>query len=225
LEHGHGEADNTTGGGIGGLSLDRLIFDVASQSVIEIPFFVIELERNRSHVAFGEQLFHLTGVRIGECYKRFLGAPQVERRGVPLHGLFETLDVAVHVSVQQPQEQAEMLRIALMRSGGHQQIVIRHAGEVLAKLVCERLLVGAGSRHFMSFIYDDEIPRTAEQAVAGILDPRHPRDGGDDLILVLPGICAVVGTQDIATDDLEFLPKLILHLPLPLERQIRGRDD
>ena len=66
---------------------------------------------------------------------------------------------------------------------------------------------------------------TAEQAFLGVLDPRNPRDGRDDLIFVLPRIRAVIRAKHVAPDDLEILTKFILHFALPLEGQIGGRDD
>ena len=57
----------------------------------------------------------------------------------------------------------------------------------------------------------------AEQALLGVLDPRDPGDRRDDLVLVLPGVLAVVGAEDVAADDLELLAELVLQLALPLE--------
>ena len=144
---------------------------------------------------------------------------------MPSHRFFKALDVAVDVAVEQFQEQAEVLRVALVRRGRHQQVVVGHRRERLAELVGERLLVGAVGAHLVRFVDDDEIPVAAEQAFLGVLDARDPGDRRDDLVLVLPGIRAVVGAQHVAADDLEVLAELVLHFALPLEGEIGRRDD
>jgi len=65
----------------------------------------------------------------------------------------------------------------------------------------------------------------AEKAFLGVFDAGDPRDGGEDLVLVLPGVGAVVGAEDVATDDFEVLAELVLHFALPLEGETGRRDD
>ncbi len=77
----------------------------------------------------------------------------------------------------------------------------------------------------MRLVHDDEVPVAAQQAFVGVLDARDPGDGGDDLVLLLPGVRAVVGAQDVAADDLEVLAELVLHFALPLEGEVGRRDD
>lgn len=66
---------------------------------------------------------------------------------------------------------------------------------------------------------------TAEETLLCILNARDPRNRGDELVFVLPRIGTVVGPQDVAADDFEVLPKLVLHLALPLERETGWGDD
>ena len=141
------------------------------------------------------------------------------------HRLFEALHVAVDVPVEQRQEEAEVLRVALVRRGRHQQVVVGHLGERLAELVGERLLVGAVGAHLVRLVDDDQVPVAAEQALLGVLDARDPGDRRDDLVLLLPGVRAVVGAQHVAADDLEVLAELVLQLALPLEGEVGRRDD
>ena len=118
-----------------------------------------------------------------------------------------------------------MLGIALVRRGRHQQEMVRHLGQFGAEPVgVGRMILGA-SAHLVGFIDDDQIPARTEQAFAGVFDNRDPGDGRDDLIVFLPGVLAVVGPQRGPSDDLELLAELVGHFPLPLERQVGGRDD
>ena len=77
----------------------------------------------------------------------------------------------------------------------------------------------------MGLVDDDEVPARAEQALPGVLDARDPRDRRDDLVAFLPGVLAVVGAEHVAADDLEVLAELVLQLALPLEGEVRRRDD
>ena len=141
------------------------------------------------------------------------------------HRLLEALHVAIDVAVEQLEEQAEVLRVALVRRRRHEEVVIGHCRQRLAELVGERLLVAAGGAHLVRLVHDDEVPVAAEQAFLGVLDARDPGDRGDDLVLVLPGVRAVVGAEDVAADDFEVLAELVLHLALPLEGEVGRRDD
>ena len=141
------------------------------------------------------------------------------------HGLIEALYVAVNVLVEQRQEEAEILRVPLMRRGRHQEIVVRHLGQGLTQLVGEGFLVGAVSAHFVGFVDDDQIPVAPQQRFLRVIHAGNPRNGSDDLVFLLPRIHPVVGAEHVAADHLEALPELVLEFPLPLERQIGGRHD
>jgi len=69
------------------------------------------------------------------------------------------------------------------------------------------------------------IPLAAEQTVLGIIDGGDPTHRGDDLVLLLPGVAAVVGAEHVAPDHIELLPELVLQFPLPLEGQVGRGDD
>ena len=144
---------------------------------------------------------------------------------MPAHRLLEALHVAVDVAVEEREKQAEVLRVALVGRRRHQQVVVGALGKRLAELEGERLLLVAVGTHLVGLVHDDEIPAAAEQALLGVLDPRDPRHRGHDLVLLLPGVLAVLASEDLAAHHLEGFPELVLHLPLPLEREIRGRND
>ena len=112
-----------------------------------------------------------------------------------------------------------------MRRGSHQQVVVGHRGERLAELVGEGLVVRTGRTHFVGLVHDDQVPVAAEQTVRGVRDARDPRYRRDDLVLLLPGVHPVVGPEHVTPDDLECFPELILQFALPLEGQVRRRDD
>jgi len=105
---------------------------------------------------------------------------------------------------------------------GHKQVVIGHPGKRLAEPIGVGLTVFAGGAHLVGLIHDDEVPTGAEQAFAGVLDERDPRDGRDELVAFLPGVLAVVGPQHVAADDIELFAELVGQLALPLEGQVRG---
>jgi hypothetical protein len=167
---------------------DRLIFHIARQGIVEVPLVLIDTEPHGLHVSFGEQWFHLASVGIGECDQGFLGAAQIKGGTIPMHGLLQAFHVAVHVTVQQFQEEAEILWVTLVRGGGHQQVVVGHRGQGFTQAVSEGLLIGTVGAHLVRFVYNDEVPVAAQEAVLGIVDAGDPRDGGDDLVLLLPGV-------------------------------------
>ncbi len=77
----------------------------------------------------------------------------------------------------------------------------------------------------MGFIDDDQVPLATQQAFVGVLDPRDPGNGRNDLVLLLPRVRAVVGAEYVAANHLEVLAEAVFHFPLPLEGEIRRGDD
>ncbi len=77
--------------------------------------------------AFGEDLLRYPGA-IGPPFReidhRFLGSAQVEGRTAAIHRVPDGLHVGIGVGVQQLQEEAEVLRVALVRSGRQQQKMV-----------------------------------------------------------------------------------------------------
>ncbi len=77
----------------------------------------------------------------------------------------------------------------------------------------------------MRLVDDHEIPARTEQAFAGVFDERHPGNGSDDLVSLLPRVLAVVCPQHVAANDFKLLAELVRHFALPLKREICGCDD
>ena len=175
LEHRHDEADGPARRRVVGRGADRLVLDVAGQGVVEVELLVVQLERGRLDLALREQLLDLAGVRVGEGDQGLLGPPQVERGVAAPHGVFQALDVAVDILVEQRQEPAEVFGVPLVRRGRHQQVVVGHAGERFAEPVGERLAVVGVGAHLVGLVDDDEVPMRAEQALLGVLDRGRPR--------------------------------------------------
>ena len=117
----------------------------------------------------------------------------VEGSVVPGHRLFQATYVGIHVLVEQFEEQAEVLGVALAGRGRHEQVVVGEPRQRFAKLVGQRLLVLAVRAHLVGLVHDHEIPVATQQAVFGVLDAGHPRHGRDRLILLLPRVAAVIG--------------------------------
>jgi len=74
LQHRHLETKNVGLHVLGGGGLDRLVFDVARERVVEVELVTIELELGSAHVAIGEELLDLAGLGIGKRDEGFLQA-------------------------------------------------------------------------------------------------------------------------------------------------------
>ena len=72
-----------------------------------------------------------------------------------LHGLFQALYVAVDITIEKSEKEAEVLRVPLVRRSRHEQVVVGAVRQSLAKLICKGLLVCAVCTHLVSFINDD----------------------------------------------------------------------
>ena len=85
---------------------------------------------------FVKSLLDLAGLGIGERNQGFLGPAQVERAPRARRiACLQALDVAVDVAVEQREEEAEVLGVALVRRGRHQQVVVGHLRQRFAQLV------------------------------------------------------------------------------------------
>ena len=155
----------------------------------------------------------------------FLGSPQIERGFVLAQGTLQAFDAAVDVGIEQREEPAEVVRIALVWRGRHQQEMVRHLRESFAQTISVSLTVVGWSAHFVGFVHNYEIPTRPQQTFASIFDHRNPRDRRDDLIPFLPWVLPVVRPQHVSANDIELLAKLVRHFPLPLKRQAGRRDD
>ena len=124
-------------------------------------------------------------------------------------------------AIQQRQEPAEVLGIALVRRGRHQAESGRSSSTGLAQPVGIGLVVLGLGAHLVGLVDDHQVPARAEQAFAGVLDQRDPGDRRDDLVALLPRVLAVVGPEHVAANDVELFAKLVGQFSLPLEREVR----
>src|SRR5262249_44477032 len=89
----------------------------------------IQIERRGVNKSVGKQLLYLSILRIREGNQCFFCAPEIKRRVVSPHRLFEALHIAVNVAIQQFEEKAEVLWIALVRRRRRQEQVVGHSGD------------------------------------------------------------------------------------------------
>src|SRR5205807_10649189 len=85
LQHRHCERQSTTARRIFLGSFDRLIFDVAGQSVVEIVFLTVEIEGRRFYNAVGEEFLYVPCLRVWKRNEGFFCSAQIERRVVSAH--------------------------------------------------------------------------------------------------------------------------------------------
>ena len=225
LEHRHLEADGPAAGGAVARGGDGLILHVVGERVVNIELLGRELEIGRPDFSVAVELVGMASVGIGEGRQGLLDPPQVERSGLRRHRRLKALDVAVDVFVEEGEEPSEMLRVALVRRGRHEEIVVGHLRKGPTEAVgVGRVVVVAGA-HLVGLVDDDEIPPRTEQALTGVFLDRRPGDARDDLVILLPGVLAVVGPERGPADELELLAELVRHFALPLKGEIRRSDD
>src|SRR6266545_4303490 len=94
----HREADRTPTSRLVGRGADRLVLDVSRKPFVEVELLLIEVKGDGVGFPLGEELPHDSRFRVGEADEGFLRAPQIERRALPTHRLFE----AAHVPVEVP---------------------------------------------------------------------------------------------------------------------------
>jgi hypothetical protein len=200
-----------------------LVLDVARQCVVERKLRAVQIKPHRPYLPVGEETAHLARLRVGEGDQRFFGAAEVEGGVIALDRLFQAAHVAVHIPVQELQEEAEVIRVPFMGRAGQEQEMVGLPGEEFPQPVALRLVLRVAGAHPMGLVHDDQVPGGATQTLQDVL-PLRPVHRGDDLGTVLPGVDAVGGFQVLAPQDVKPFPETVPHLPLPLEGQV-GRDD
>ena len=123
LEHRHGESQRPCLRRVTGRSLDGLVLHVPGECIVEVVLLAVEVEPGGAYVPVGEELAG-DAVLVREADQGFLRATEVEGGLVPVHGLLEAAHVAVDISVQEGEEESEVLGVALVRGGRHQQVVV-----------------------------------------------------------------------------------------------------
>ena len=214
--------------------------DLQGEADIDAPLFVLLRE------ALGA--VHLLAHVVGDLgVERRLGAGQLivdgvsatfgkQRRAVELEQLL--LGEAAHhvggvglvdaiaeasletVTVQQGHEELEVLFLAVVRGGGHEQKVTAVSAQNAAKVVALgvfHLITEEGGGHAVGFVADDQIPlgRRPEPGLEVVVPAQHI-ESGDQQVVLLEGIAAARSLDHIAGQDVEAEPEFVGQLVLPL---------
>ena len=163
-------------------------------------------------------------VPLREVDHRLLRAPQVERSASGIHRLPDRPHVGVGVAVEELEKEREVLRIPLVRRRGQQQDVVGRIPQQLAQLVALALVRLVARRHPMGLVHDDQIPVHLSQAGQDLLALRQIQRR-HHLRLLHPLVHAELRSQLAPLQHDERLVELLLQLALPLEREVRRRDD
>ena len=224
----HQEADRAgarvlaLGRGAGALALHE-----ARHVAVEVELRAVDLEIDRVRDALGEDRLGGPGaVRppLGEVDHRLLGAAQVEGRAPAVHRFADRLHVGVGVGVEELQEQAEVLRIALVRRRREQQHVVRAVAQQLAEPVAQALVRLVRGRHAVRLVDDHEVPMNLPQPGKDF-GPLRQVERRDDPIAFQPLVHAELVADVLALHDQELRVELLLQFALPLEGEVGRADD
>ena len=215
----HGAGALVVAQGVGAV---ELVAHVVRHGFVEAGFGSGEPVRHRVRDAFGEERCAV------ELQQRFLhhAAHEVGR----VHLVDAIAEAALEaVWVQQREEELEVLLLAVVRRGGHQQEVAGDAGEQLAQPVA----LGVGDLaaeevrgHLVRFVAHHQVEaalRGRQQGlqllVAGqLVQPR------DDQIPFGEPVAACSGAHALAGENLELQVEAAAEFVLPLFRQAAGAD-
>ncbi len=132
------------------------------------------------------------------------------------------------VGVEQREEQLEVLLLAVVRRGRHQQEMARLRPELFGQLEAARLLqfvteeVGG---ELVRLVEHDEIPASGAELLLQVFVARHLVEPNDEVINVLKRIAARGGCFQVVCKDAEFQTELLEHFLAPLIDQAAGGDD
>ena len=84
------------------------------------------------------------------------------------------LQVVLCAAVVQAQEHAEVARVALVRRGRHQQVVVRQFRQPLAELIGQRLVLVVRGAQLVRLVHDHQVPAAAQQAQAAATAAAEP---------------------------------------------------
>ena len=135
------------------------------------------------------------------------------------------------VAVEQRHEELEVLLLAVVRRGRHQQEVAGERPEQLAELVALGVLDLAAEdrgRQLVRLVADDEVPAAVGRLQLGlhVLVARQLVEAGDDAGCVSRNQLPVRGRLELVVgEDLEVQVEAAAQLVLPLLGQAAGADD
>ncbi len=187
LIEGHQEADGA-GARVVALrcGLRTLLFHEACDVAVQLELRPVDLEFHGTRDALCEDGARgpgAVGLPLWEIDHRLLGAAQVEGRPPAVHGLADGADVGIGVRVEELEEEAEILRIALVRRGRQQQHVIGCVPQELAQLVAQTLVGFVCGRHAVRFVHDDKVPVDLAQTGEDLVPLGEVERGDDPLLL------------------------------------------
>ena len=132
------------------------------------------------------------------------------------------------VAVQQREEELEVLLLAAVRGGGHEQQVARDVAEQLAEQEALGLLELAAEvvrAHAVRLVDDHEVPLGLRKLGLQVLVARELIHARDEQRVLLERRRPEHGLAELRREDLEREPELQVQLVLPLVDETAGRDD
>ena len=207
------------------LGLVEVVLHVAGHTVVEFAFGFGEPEAHAVHVAWRED-----GASIEVAH--ILLEPPYEDRIVPgLNRGLQQFLAGEEARSQQIQEEAEILFIAFVGRCREEQQMLGLLGEHLTGAIAFSFFYPALllsliqiSAHLVRLVHDHQVPTHAAQAFAALI-LLDKVDGGDAVVMLLPGVGTPGIVEDAPIHDGEGLTKPLLHLPLPLVLEMPRRND
>ena len=134
------------------------------------------------------------------------------------------------VAVEQRQEELEVLFLAVVRRGGHQQEMAREPGEELAEPVALRVLDLAAEkrgRELVRLVADDEIVAAVRGAelLLHVFVARQLVEAGDAEVVFQKPIAGAGGLELVVGQDLERQMEAPMQFVLPLFDKAAGAND
>lgn len=167
LVEGHQEADRA---GARVLALGRgpgtFALHEARHVAIEVELCPVDVKVHRMGDALREDLLGSPGpirAPLGKVDHRLLGAAKVEGCPAAVHRLADRPYVGVGIGIEKLQEQAEVLRIALVGGRREQEYVVRDVAQQLPEPVAQALVRLVRGGHAVCLVHDDQIPMDLAQ--------------------------------------------------------------
>ncbi len=134
------------------------------------------------------------------------------------------------VAIQQRHEELEVLLLAVVRRGRHQEEVPGQGREQLAQPVALGVLDLAaedGGGHLVGLVADHQVPAAVRglELLLYVLVARELVEAGDDQVGFQKPVAGARGFQLVVGEDLEGQMKAAIQLVLPLLGQAAGADD
>jgi len=142
-------------------------------------------------------------------------------RSPAVHRFADRADVGIRVGVEELEEQAEVLRVALIRRRGQQQDVVGDVAQQLAKPIAHALVRLVRRRHAVRLVHDHQVPPHLPEARQDVLALGQV-ERGDQPVSLQPLVHPELLADITALENQELRVEL---LALPLEGQVGRADD